>query len=73
MASQLVLAFPLGALLFFSHSIFYKESHPIDDDNEDLSFLKEPTDHGDNALHYPDPNHYNEDNYDNLENYSDFD
>ncbi|KAM1086327.1 hypothetical protein ACFX2B_011852 [Malus domestica] len=68
MASQLVLAFALSALLFFSHSIFCKESHPIDDDDEDLSFLEEPTDHGDDAPHYPDPDHY-----DDLENYFDFD
>ncbi|KAM1215500.1 hypothetical protein ACFX13_012154 [Malus domestica] len=73
MASQLVFVFALSALLLFSHSVFCKESHSIDDDDEDLSFLKEPTDHDDDAPHYPDPDHYNEGNYDDLENYFDFD
>ncbi|TQD79062.1 hypothetical protein C1H46_035379 [Malus baccata] len=73
MASQLVLVFALNALLFFSHSVFYKESHSIYDNDEDLNFLEEPTDHGDDAPHYPDPDHYDEGNYDDLENYFDFD
>ncbi|TQD71292.1 hypothetical protein C1H46_043176 [Malus baccata] len=73
MASRLVLAFALSALLFFSHSVLCKDSHPTDDDDEDLSFLEEPTDHGDAAPHNPDSDHYDEDNFDDLGNYSDFD
>ncbi|VVA23763.1 PREDICTED: disulfide [Prunus dulcis] len=73
MASRFVLVFALSALLFFSRSALCKDSNPIDDDDDDLSFLEEPTDQNDASPHYPDPDHYNEDNYDDLENFSDFD
>ncbi|KAH0997125.1 hypothetical protein GBA52_020989 [Prunus armeniaca] len=73
MASRLVLVFTLGALLLFSRSALCKDSNPIDDDDDDLSFLEEPSDQNDAEPHYRDPDHDDEDNYDDLENFSDFD
>lgn len=73
MASRLVLVFTLSALLLFSRSALCKDSNPIDDDDDDLSFLEEPSDQNDAAPHHPDPDHDDEDNYDDLENFSDFD
>ncbi|KAL6199932.1 hypothetical protein ACLB2K_029714 [Fragaria x ananassa] len=73
MAGRLVLLFTLTALLLLS-------SRPAlsidDDDDEDLSFLEEPTEQGHHAPDYPDPDQLDADSYDEAEDayeFSDFD
>ncbi|KAL6195757.1 hypothetical protein ACLB2K_031375 [Fragaria x ananassa] len=68
MASQLVLLFTLTALLLLSS----RPAFSVDDDDEDLSFLGEPTEQGHQAPHYPDPDQLNADSYDEADDADDF-
>ncbi|XP_062015162.1 protein disulfide isomerase-like 1-4 [Rosa rugosa] len=77
MASRLVLVFTLSALLLLSSRSALCKDAAVDDDDEDLSFLEEPTEqqgHGhDAAPHYPDPDEFDSESYDDADDFSDFD
>ncbi|KAL6203030.1 hypothetical protein ACLB2K_026734 [Fragaria x ananassa] len=68
MASRLVLLFTLTALLLLSS----RPALSVDDDDEDLSFLEEPTEQGHHAPHYPDPDQLDADSYDEADDADDF-
>ncbi|KAL6204829.1 hypothetical protein ACLB2K_022096 [Fragaria x ananassa] len=70
MASRLVLLFTFTALLILLSS---RPALSVDDDDEDLSFLEEPTEQGHHAPHYPDPDQFDADSYDEADDFSDFD
>ncbi|XP_004295031.1 PREDICTED: protein disulfide isomerase-like 1-4 [Fragaria vesca subsp. vesca] len=70
MASRLVLLFTFTALLIHLSS---RPALSVDDDDEDLSFLEEPTEQGHHAPHYPDPDQFDADSYDEADDFSDFD
>ncbi|KAM5584113.1 protein disulfide isomerase-like 1-4 [Rosa sericea] len=76
MASRLVLVFTLSALLLLSSRPALCKDAAVDDD-EDLSFLEEPTQQGgqghDAAPHYPDPDEFDGESYDDADDFSDFD
>lgn len=77
--ARLVLLFTLTILLLFSNSVLTKDTKPkdVDNEDEDLSFLEEPTEQNGaahNSLHdFPDQDEFDEDGDDDFDNYSDFD
>ncbi|XP_050368522.1 protein disulfide isomerase-like 1-4 [Argentina anserina] len=73
MASRLVLLLTLTAFLFLlsSRPVLSKDAS-VDDDDEDLSFLEEPTEPGHAAPRYPDPDQFDADNFDDAEDGDDF-
>ncbi|XP_040374021.1 zinc finger CCCH domain-containing protein 13 [Rosa chinensis] len=77
MASRFVLVFTLSALLLLSSRPALSKDAVVDDDDEDLSFLKEPTEQQghshDAALHYPDSDEFDGESYDDADDFSDFD
>lgn len=77
--ARLVLLLTLTILLLFSNSVLTKDTKPkdVDNEDEDLSFLEEPTEQNGaahNSLHdFPDQDEFDEDGDDDFDNYSDFD